>query len=261
MIVHSFREVFPGATLWRGYLSDYMLIGGRGPIGVDPLALARKLEAASPALREDLASFHLESPAGFDALLVLGEADLARLAEGAPLNTDDLPLLEFSAPLALYEPTTVAENDNLLHAARSIDPAGVAGDDRGRLEAAFVLWSLGRVDDALFTLGNMGREGPLPADLAWRRARLLLMAGFPELAGPDLRALGSPEVLAGVAAKRIGKAGDGAGGLTVPERHRRFAAVYAELAAETGQPAFATLAAQERADAAMTTRTSSASAR
>jgi spermidine synthase len=259
MVVRSFREVFPGATLWRGFSSDYMLVGGRGPIGVDPLALARKLEAASPALREDLASFHLETPAGFGALLALGEADLARLAEGARLNTDDLPLLEFSAPLALYEPPTLEENEELIRSARWIDPTGGAGSDRGRLEAAFVLWSLGRVQDALSTLGTMGREGPLPADLARERARLLLSLPFPELAAPDLRAIGYTELLAGGVANLINKAAPALFELPVAERHRRLAAFYDAFAARTGQAAFATLAAAERADAERTTRTSIAS--
>jgi spermidine synthase len=258
MIVRSFREVFPGATLWRGYLSDYMLVGSRGPISVDPLAIARKLGAASPALREDLASFHVETPAGLGALLALGEADLARFAEGAPLNTDDLPLLEFSAPLALYERPTLDENERDIRSTSSTDPAGaVAATDRERLEAAYVLWSLQRVPDALAALGTMGRGGPLPADLALRRARLLLALGLPEAAGPDLAALGSADVLQGGAAGLINKAARARlFDLTVPERHRRFAAFYAAFADETGQEVFATLAAAERADAARTTRAS-----
>jgi hypothetical protein len=37
----------------------------------------------------------------------LAEADVRRYAEGAPQNADHRPLLEFSAPLALYTRSTV----------------------------------------------------------------------------------------------------------------------------------------------------------
>jgi hypothetical protein len=106
----------------------------------------------------------------------------------------------------------------------------------------------------------MGREGPLPADLARGRARLLLALGYPEAAGADLITLGGAEVLAGGATNLLNRAARARlFELTVTERHRRFAAFYDAFAVETGQAAFATLAAAERADAERTTRTSIAS--
>lgn len=89
LIVRSFLEVFPDATLWGGNL----LVGTKKPLQLDQAAFERKL--AYPATREALATVGITS---FDALLGLysaGPAELRNFVGDGPLLTDDRPRLEY----------------------------------------------------------------------------------------------------------------------------------------------------------------------
>jgi hypothetical protein len=112
-----------------------MLVGGTGAVEVDDAAVARRL-AESPVASADLRPIGLRSPAGLRALLALDARDLASIPGDAPLNTDDLPLLEFSAPLAMYDPDHLPENERLVRSARSAAPD--ARTDAERIEAGWV---------------------------------------------------------------------------------------------------------------------------
>ena len=99
-ITASFLKAFPSATLWRadfhGTQPLLALVGWRGAPSLD----AERLRAASEALSEvraPAASF-LSTPKGVGMLYVAGDRVLREWAEGAPLNTDDRPLIEYGSP-------------------------------------------------------------------------------------------------------------------------------------------------------------------
>jgi spermidine synthase len=180
MIVNTFRQTFPHATLWRTLRGDYLLVGMNSPLTLDYSVLERKI-AASAAVREDLASLRLASPVDLLTLFLLNEADLARFATGAPENTDDRPLLEFGAPLALYAYTT-DENDRLLRQGRTREFPPVTNLPPGLLDArrvhfARVYWAGGEKEEALDQLRKA--PPPAPADIApqLERAKLLFSLG------------------------------------------------------------------------------------
>jgi len=105
-IVASFLAIFPEATLWEesGGGGDYFLLGGTGPIRIDP----DRWDPASPAW-VDLRRAGIDGPAGLLSRFVAGPDGLARIAAGARLHTDDDLYLEWRAPLALFRDTLQAQ--------------------------------------------------------------------------------------------------------------------------------------------------------
>lgn len=104
MVVKTFRSVFPHTTIWVATPGDLLLLGSKEPQALDYARLRSRTDSL-PGLREDMARLGFRSPLAFLADFMLSEEDAARYARHAPLNTDDLPLLEFSAPESLYADT------------------------------------------------------------------------------------------------------------------------------------------------------------
>ena len=182
MVVRTFREAFPHATVWRSLAADYLLVGTLRPLEVDYPAMERRF-ASSPGLREDFARFRWSSPANLLYLFLLAAEDAARYSAGAPLNTDDRPLLEFAAPLALYA-GTIETNRQLMRASRRADYPAIRGldaahltGDAGRLQAARAYWAMGETEDAVDQLARMGPGEARPFALRLERARLLFALG------------------------------------------------------------------------------------
>ncbi len=110
--IRTFCDRFPQASLWlvpprparRGEkavpIGDILLIGSRKPVALD----WRRISAAfaSPGIREDLRNASIEDEISFLCNRVADREDLLRFCAGAPLNTDDFPLIEFAAPKGLY---------------------------------------------------------------------------------------------------------------------------------------------------------------
>ena len=98
MIVRTFLEVFPGASLWRAdFYPNRPVVGLVGQLDARSVDLARvgeRLEDLPAWSRDSL----LAAPRGLAMLSVGPLAPAADLFRTAPLNTDDRPLLEFSAP-------------------------------------------------------------------------------------------------------------------------------------------------------------------
>jgi spermidine synthase len=103
-IVRTFQSVFPHASLWfaqgvaRNALYDgySLLVGAPGPLSIDVEALARRLEPA--AVRADLQPWGLDTVTGFLDTFVCGEERLRQWAGGGPVNTDDLPYVQYKTP-------------------------------------------------------------------------------------------------------------------------------------------------------------------
>lgn len=181
MVVRTFQEVFPHVSIWAATPNDYLLVATPEPLRVDHARIDR-LARESVALSEDLdrlAARHGDLVFRF----VLGEEDAARYAQGAPLNTDDRPILEFSAPLALYA-AAGARSAAGMRSFRTIERPPVSGLDpasftgpQGHLRAASALWLTGHVVEARHSLERAGPAAALPPELAVERGRLLLLLG------------------------------------------------------------------------------------
>jgi spermidine synthase len=94
LIMRTFLDVFPNATLWNG---GTLMVGTLEPLRLSRAAFERKL--IDPATRQALEDVRLES---FDALLgaFSGNADAMRAFVGdGPILTDDHPRIEYHRSL------------------------------------------------------------------------------------------------------------------------------------------------------------------
>jgi spermidine synthase len=107
-VARTFTEVFPRATLWRGnYRLSHpllLLLGERDPAPLDADALAQRLDAIARLEQSALPSGvgRNAAPRTPDELLLYYQGNLSasrELLAGYPLNSDDRPFIEYSAPI------------------------------------------------------------------------------------------------------------------------------------------------------------------
>jgi len=105
MIYRTFADSFPFVYAFTpaAHSGDTILIGAQEPIQLDYGALERRI--ARPAVRAELARAGIESVEDLLANLIIGPDDVGSFVAGAPLNTDDNALLEYSAPRDLLNAT------------------------------------------------------------------------------------------------------------------------------------------------------------
>lgn len=117
-VVTTFQSVFPDCSLWMftDLMSDAYLIGTKGPLRLQADDIVRRMK--QPQIAHDLASAGVRDPWHFLAGYTFEPRALAELCKGASLNTDDHPVLEFSAPLALYSGVSRQTMLEVLGAAR-----------------------------------------------------------------------------------------------------------------------------------------------
>jgi spermidine synthase len=215
MVLETFAAVFPRVMLFRGGdTSDYLLLGTLDEWGtVDEASFAAFL-AGAPAAREDLARYHLESPAALlGGAFVLEGKDWRGYSRGAPLNTDERPLLEFSAPASLHRseemtiygelagrrtsempavlelPLTARNTARAASGALAVDDLPRAAlllseslrrdpDDLGaRLDSARLMIKMGRVDEGRERLAALSRRKPGWAEPLFHLAGLATVTG------------------------------------------------------------------------------------
>jgi spermidine synthase len=185
-IVRSFLEVFPDATLWEESAGggDLFLVGGLGPRGIDPAALAR----APAQAWADLGSPEGAGPVKLLTRFVTGPRALAAFAEAAPPHTDDALTLEWRAPLVLFHDR---------------ERAGLASLPIAREPVLEHLTPSDAVRDPGFLAA-------LDRSLSGRQARLQAAAS---LRDADLLALREPALAAGLDLLLQGRAAEAAGAL------------------------------------------------
>ena len=213
MVVRTFQEVFPHVSIWAASPNDFLLVATPGPARVDLAAIAERV-ASSHALREDFERFGW-SDGNLVHRFFLGEEDARRYGAGARLNTDDHPILEFSAPFALYG-SSPRENYDFFRSFRVRELPEIAGADPARftgplagLQAARNAWKYGHGVEAHHRLSKVGLERSDPA-VAAERGRVLFLVGDLDEASTQLRIAsalapadpGPPRYLAAIDAAR-----------------------------------------------------------
>ncbi len=112
-VTESFRTAFPESTLW--FLSGYaMLIGSKGPLSLDYQRLKERFHRVQSQDRHRLDTTRIRSLDQLLGLCLLGPEQLASIGKGAALNTDDRPLIEYSAPRHIDFRTNLPMNIDLL---------------------------------------------------------------------------------------------------------------------------------------------------
>jgi spermidine synthase len=195
MVLRTMQEVFADVSVWSPFPGDFLLIASERPPVVDAALVERRL-ARSPEVREDFVRLRLDAE-GLARSFFLGDADARRFASGAPLNTDDRPLLEFSAPLALYASSaSYLANESAMRAYRTQEFPGVVGLDplrlagpAGRIRTAWDRWLVGNFEQAEEQLARAGSAEGLDPETRLSRARLLLGLGRFDEAAAEFAAL------------------------------------------------------------------------
>jgi spermidine synthase len=101
MTARTFQTVFPHTTLWLSPLRRHgVLVGAKRPLQIDFGSLKAKMER--DGVRGELERFNVTDPQDFLAWFVMGEEALSRYVEGARMNTDNHPYLEFSPAMAFF---------------------------------------------------------------------------------------------------------------------------------------------------------------
>lgn len=101
-IVRTFSSVFPYVQLWN-VGRDVFLIGTKSALMIDVDLVQKKF--LDQKVSFDLARVGVRDPYELTRLFMLGDADLRDYVGAGPLNTDDRPVIEFSAPknLSVYK--------------------------------------------------------------------------------------------------------------------------------------------------------------
>ncbi len=191
MVIKTFQMVFPHTTIWQTARRDLLLIGTAETLVVD---LMRWREAAAlPGVMEDLRTVGFGSAEAVLADSFLGEEDARLFAQNAALNTDDRPLLEFSAPTSLYL-QTIEWNKALAKSYREQEFPPINGGEPGLLSSAHFRYHVGKVQAAKgerqealrhVTVALVADPRHLPSLLL--RAELHLQRGLPFQALADLQ--------------------------------------------------------------------------
>ncbi len=108
ILIATFDSVFPHTTAW--YFTQFpthfiILVGTPGPMRVN----LEELGAKMTAVEHDLKSLNVDNVYELASMLLLGESDIDALVDGAPIHTDNRPILEYS-DMDLYNVTDVAPN-------------------------------------------------------------------------------------------------------------------------------------------------------
>jgi spermidine synthase len=94
LIMRTFLEVFPEATLWLG---GQLMVGSLEPLRLDEVAFKAKL--ADPATRAAMAAAGLDSYATLKSWYAAGPRAMAQFVGPGAVLTDDLPLVEYHRSL------------------------------------------------------------------------------------------------------------------------------------------------------------------
>ena len=98
-VIKTFQKVFPHSTLWLTD-SDAILVGTEDRLRINYKSLMLKFQ--NEKIQSDMRMLYIDSIFQYLTLYMMGEDELSEYAADARLNTDNHPILEFSAPEGLY---------------------------------------------------------------------------------------------------------------------------------------------------------------
>ncbi|MCK4578371.1 MAG: fused MFS/spermidine synthase, partial [Candidatus Marinimicrobia bacterium] len=93
-LAKTFQNVFPNCSFWYVNPSHFLLLASPEPIDFNWQRLESRL--AIPSIRNDLAETKVAEPYELLSNFVIANGELAALVVAAPINSDNLPVIEFS---------------------------------------------------------------------------------------------------------------------------------------------------------------------
>jgi spermidine synthase len=139
-VLNTFASVFPNMSLWLPMAGDLILVGSEQAHQLDYARVSALLE--DPKIRSSMQRVGVSSPADLINMLLMTDRDIDSYVQGALLNTDDRPRIEFGAPSNLYSPTTGRNIRAMLEhlGQRSFDApiGGLVSEEETTLHAPFI---------------------------------------------------------------------------------------------------------------------------
>lgn len=111
MIIRTLNAVFPYVYVFQGHEMDYIMLASRVPLAADFPAMERMMRVEP--IKKDLSRIGTDSLSVLLARQMFSAQAVAQIAGEGPLNTDDLPLLEYQAPRAQYTHGTAVILDTM----------------------------------------------------------------------------------------------------------------------------------------------------
>ncbi len=158
VIMHTFAAAFEHVTVWYGDVNSQqptlLLMGSSEPFSLRPDKLAAVLEI--PAVKRDM--IEANDPLSFLSFYVMDRSGVMEFAQGAELNTDNRPVIEFTAPRYIWKrrENAVINFKTLIDLRKKVTPlvAGAESDAelRGAIDRYYEARTsllLGRVDHAM----------------------------------------------------------------------------------------------------------------
>lgn len=103
MVIRGFYDVFPCGHLWQSSGGDLVLVGSKQPVKID-LNRIHKAWQDSPGIQRHFFEGGLYHPDSVAGHYLMTREEALEMAGPGLFNSDDRPLLEFSAPFSLYRP-------------------------------------------------------------------------------------------------------------------------------------------------------------
>jgi len=104
-LIKTFQLVFPHSSLWYVNPSHMLLMATPQPFKIDLAVLLERINRQE--IRNDLVEVNLDDPYELLSCFIMAEDDLQRYGVSAPVNSDDLPYIEFSRELSVSVNTDV----------------------------------------------------------------------------------------------------------------------------------------------------------
>jgi spermidine synthase len=192
MVLKTFYSIFPHGSLWLGGdWGDLILIGQKEDRPLDPRRLELLCGRNGPVGRS-LGNLGFLSPGSILTSYLMDADTAGKISALAPLNTDDLPLLEFSAPRSMYQSTTSSNLEGLrrfrgMPKLPENDEARLITGARARLYRGIACLSAGQNGEALKEFEAALLLEPSLVEARRQVGRILMSMGKEAEAGLNLR--------------------------------------------------------------------------
>lgn len=168
MFLRTFGSVYPHVLAFQATAGDLILLGSDAALTMDPARIDGWIQR--PAIGEDLARIRVTDAGDVLRRFRFGEEELEDFGGSGPLNTDDLPALEFGAARAVYKDTLHENQSAVLQAFVSLAPylASSSLGDAEKIAVATATRALWRGEEPVTrTFARQLKGAPATAQGMW----------------------------------------------------------------------------------------------
>lgn len=125
MAINSFRTVFPYCQLWFNPPSNAMILGSKQPFVFNFTRIESLINYNDFIKQEIKRILDIDIPLDCLVYFELNNSEMTQLTQGASVNTDDYPRLEFFAPYNLTMNTVIPNHDMIKSYKREVLPPNI----------------------------------------------------------------------------------------------------------------------------------------